>query len=388
MILSRYLSEAVQNDLKEKMVFMSGPRQVGKTTFAKTLLQGDADCYYNWDKREDRKTILAAQWPTEKSLVILDELHKYGKWKRFIKGEYDTRGAEISFLVPGSARMDVYRKGGDSLQGRYHAFRLHGFSMGEMQNRVFSLEPGRKIDFPREYDADLVNDLFHYGSFPEPLLKQDARSLRRWRKERLDRFFREDVRDLENVRDMSAMEILTEMLEERIGSLLSLQSIREDLEVSHRSVTNWMEILDRLYYSFRIQPFTHNSIRSLKKMSKVFLWDWSGIRNQGARFENLTACHLLKMKHYLEDREGYRIGLYYLRDADKREVDFLVTVEDRPWFAVECKLSKRSVNPALTYFGDRLEIPWLFQICLEEGVDVLDGKTRIMSAGKFLSALP
>lgn len=388
MIITRYLKEAVQQDLKEKMVFISGPRQVGKTTLAKTFLKREQDCYYNWDRRKDRKKILSARWPAVKSIVVLDELHKYRHWKGWIKGEYDAHGDRIRFLITGSARLDIYRKGGDSLQGRYHAHRLHGFSVGELEHTTVGLEPGNEIEFPDKIDREVVSSLFHYGPFPEPFLKQNERSLRRWRRERLDRFFREDVRELEHVRDLSSMELLADMLEDRVGSLLSLQSLREDLEVSHRAVSHWMEILERLYLCFRIRPFTHSAVRSLKKAAKVYLWDWSSVPEEGPRFENLVAGHLLKLKHVLEDQEGYLIGLHYLRDAGKREVDFLVTADKKPWFAVECKRASRSANPALNYFGERLHIPYLYQLTLEGGEDILDGRVRVMPAGKFLGALP
>jgi len=184
------------------------------------------------------------------------------------------------------------------------------------------------------------------------------------------------------------MELLASMLEDRIGNLLSLQSLREDLEVSHRAVSHWMAILDRLYHCFSVTPFTHKAIRSLKKAAKIYLWDWSVVPDEGARFENLVACHLLKMKHALEDQEGYRVGLHYLRDAGKREVDFLVTAEGRPWFAVECKTASRTPNPALNYYGERLKIPYLYQITLSEGADTFNGRVRVMPAAKFLGALP
>jgi len=388
MIINRYLKEPIANDLEEKMVFLSGPRQVGKTTLARTFLQKETDLYYNWDNRQDRKKILAARWPAEKSTVVLDELHKYRHWKDWIKGEYDAHGDRILFLVTGSARLDIYRRGGDSLQGRYHAYRLHGFSVGELKQTTAPIEPLKSVEFANENCRDAVLSLFEYGPFPEPFLRQNKRSLRRWQRERLDRFFREDVRDLENVRDLSSMELLADMLEERVGSLLSLQSLREDLEVSHRAVTHWMDVLERLYFCFRIPPFTHKAVRALKKAAKVYLWDWSPVKNAGARFENLVASHLLKLKHFLEDYEGYRIGLHYLRDVSKREVDFLVTVDQEPWFAVECKMSSRLVTPALNYFGERLAIPYLYQVTLEEGEDVFDGRVRIMPASRFLSALP
>jgi len=388
MIVERYLRDPIASDLEEKMVFLSGPRQVGKTTLAKTFLQRKTDLYYNWDNREDRRKILSSRWPAVKSTVVLDELHKYRHWKSWIKGEYDIHGGRIRFLITGSARLDIYRKGGDSLQGRYHAYRLHGFSVGELSHVRPALEPGKAIEFPEQNAEDLIPSLFEYGPFPEPFLKQNKRTLRRWQRERLDRFFREDVRELENIRDLSSMELLADMLEERVGSPLSLQSLREDLEVSHRAVTHWMDILERLYFCFRIAPFSHRSVRSLKKMPKVYLWDWSSVREQGARFENLVAGHLLKLKHFLEDYEGYDIGLYYLRDVFKREVDFLVTYDKKPWFAVECKTTGRAVNPALTYFGERLEIPYLYQISLEQGEDVLDDKVRVMPASRFLAAFP
>ncbi|MBW2649377.1 MAG: ATP-binding protein, partial [Deltaproteobacteria bacterium] len=359
MIIPRYLTEPIRQDLKEKMVFISGPRQVGKTTLAKTFLERREHQYYNWDNRADRKKILAAQWPAVDSVIVFDELHKYKNWKGWIKGEYDSHGARIQFIITGSARLDIYRKGGDSLQGRYHAHRLHGLSVGELQKTKSSLVPGKEIEFPGKIEHDLLPALFQFGSFPEPFLKQNNRGLRRWQRERMDRFFREDVRDLENVRDLSSMELLASMLEDRIGSLLSLQSLREDLEVSHRAVSHWMTILERLYHCFNVTPFTHKAIRSLKKAAKVYLWDWSVVPDKGARFENLVAGHLLKMKHALEDQEGYRIGLHYLRDAGKREVDFLVTAEGKPWFAVECKTANRTPNPALNYYGERLKIPYL-----------------------------
>jgi uncharacterized protein len=213
----RYLQENIHADLQEKMVFLSGPRQVGKTTVAKTFLKTQDDLYYNWDRREDRKSILAGRWPAVSSTVVLDELHKYRRWKNWIKGEYDTHGDRVHFLVTGSARLDIYRKGGDSLQGRYHAHRLHGFSVGELLYTKRSLPAGGDLDFPDHCDQQALFDLLSYGPFPEPFLKQDERSLRRWRRERLDRFFREDVRELENVRDLSSMELLTDLLPNRVG---------------------------------------------------------------------------------------------------------------------------------------------------------------------------
>jgi len=388
MIIERYLKEPVLYDLEEKMVFISGPRQVGKTTLAKTFLKDRNDRYFNWDNREDRKEILAARWPAEKATIVFDELHKYKNWKNWIKGEYDKHKERLKFLITGSARLDIYRKGGDSLQGRYYSHRLHGFSVGELLGKKTINEPNKALEFFSDYNKDIIMPLFHYGPFPEPFLKQNQRHWRRWQKERIDRFFREDVRDLEHVRDLSMMELLSDMLNDRVGSPLSIQSLREDIEVSHKAINHWIDILERLYFCFTITPFARSRVRSLKKLPKLYLWDWSSVPDPGARFENLVASHLLKMKHALEDQEGFDIGLYYLRDTSKREVDFLVTSNDKPWFAVECRYGESATNPALYYFGERLNIPYLYQISLEGKDDVYDGRVRVMPAGKFLSALP
>jgi len=388
MVVERYLYKTIHADLKEKMVFLSGPRQVGKTTLAKTFLKNKKDSYFNWDNREDRQKILAARWPAESVTIVFDELHKYKYWKGWVKGEYDKHGERIRFLITGSARMDVYRKGGDSLQGRYHSHRLHGFSVGELLHTKTTIEPGTEINFSSRNNKDVIMSLFQYGPFPEPFLKQNQRTLRRWHSERMDRFFREDVRDLENVRDLSSMELLADMLKNRVGSPFSIQSLREDLEVSHKALSHWVDIFERLYFCFTITPFARSRIRSLKKIPKLYLWDWSSVPEPDARFENLVACHLLKMKHALEDQEGFDIGLHYLRDTSKREVDFLITYNNKPWFAVECRTTGGSVNPALFYFGERLNIPYLYQVNLEGKEDVYDGSVRVIPAGKFLSSLP
>ncbi len=387
----RYLEPAMESDLKQKMVFMAGPRQVGKTTLAKRFLaRWPVGLYLNWDNRDHRLELREPRWPTEPALVVLDEIHKWRGWKRWIKGEYDEHGDRIHFLVTGSARMDVYRRGGDSLQGRYHHYRLHPFTLAEIEHKKpnpSTLEPGREIPLNRSRAGGEIEAMMQFGGFPEPFLAQSPRTHRRWLKERFDRFIREDVRDLGSVRDLSQIQLLADLLPDRVGSPLSLNSLREDLEVSHRSITHWMEILERLYFAFRIAPFRSRAVRSLKQMPKAYLWDWSAIADKGARFENLVALHLLKLCHYLEDAEGHRVALHYLRDRAGHEVDFLVTADRKPWFAVEAKLRADRADSSLRYFRDRLKIPWSYQVSLEGERDVLDDGIRCLPAAKFLAAL-
>jgi len=372
------------------MVFVAGPRQVGKTTLAQRILSGwAAGSYLSWDNRDDRREMRAARWPGGQALVVLDELHKWREWKGWLKGEFDKHRERLRFLVTGSARLDIYRRGGDSLQGRYHHYRLHPFSYAEAASGggVPALVPGQELHLPERGDPELLDSLLEFGGFPEPFLSQSTRTLRRWQKERLDRFFREDVRDLEPVRDFSSLQLLADLVPERVGSPLSLNALREDLEVSHRTLTHWMEILERLYYVFRLRPFTGPRARTLTKMPKAYLWDASLVSDRGARLESLVASHLLKMAHYLEDSEGHAVGLHYLRDRDGREVDFLVTWKRRPWFAVEVKLSETRVDPAVPYFRERLDIPWAYQVTLEGTRDFVENGVRVVPASRFLAAL-
>jgi len=387
---ARSLEPVIRQDLVDKMVFLAGPRQVGKTTLARRVLESWIEgSYMSWDSREDRREIKAARWPGGKALVVLDELHKWRGWKGWLKGEFDRHREHLRFLVTGSARLDVYRRGGDSLQGRYHHHRLHPFSYAEALGGLLpsGLVPGQELTVGQGGQSDLVSALLEHGGFPEPFLAQSARTLRRWQKERLDRFFREDVRDLEPIRELQAFQLLAELLPERVGSLLSLNAFREDLAVSHRALTHWMDVLERLYHVFRVRPFGGPRGRSLTKMPKAYLWDWSLVPERAARFENLVASHLLKLCHHLEDAEGHTAALHYLRDRDGREVDFLVSVARKPWFAVEVKLSETRIDPTLVRFRERLGIPWAYQVVLEGTRDFVEGGVRVLPASRFLAAL-
>jgi predicted AAA+ superfamily ATPase len=389
MLKERYLTQYILDDLKDKMVFVGGPRQVGKTTlcrnFVATHFKNPA-CF-NWDNRADRKTIMAATWPGDAELLIFDEIHKHRQWKGLIKGEYDKHKETFRFIVTGSARLDLYRRGGDSLQGRYHYYRLHPFTLAEMEGVSDAPLVLGELTLDQDFHQDVLDTLDTFGGFPEPVTKQSMRQLRRWHNEKIERMFREDIQDIEAVRDIGNMKLLSDILPTKVGSRLSLNAIREDLEVSHRAVTHWMDILDAFYYHFRIYPYSAKKIRSLKKEPKLYLWDWSEVEDAGNRFENLMASHLLKFVHFITDHEGYRAELSYLRDVDKREVDFLVTIDGRPWFAVEVKLNDTALSPNLLYFRDRLSIPYIYQVVKKDKVDLLEKGVRVVSAGRFLAGL-
>ena len=326
---------------------LGGPRQVGKTTLAKTFI-AKPEQYLTWDDLADRRRIRAHDIDTSLPLVVLDEVHKYKRWRMLLKGLFDKFHAHTKLFVTGSARLDLLRKGGDSLFGRFFYYRLHPLSVNEVLQNL-----------PR---ANPLQRLLDYSGFPEPFIKQDATFLKRWQRERLSRVVNQDVSDLSMIKDLSLMESLVDLLPSRVGSLLSVKSLQEDLEVSPSTVQHWLTILEQIYYCYRIYPFGPKKIRAVKKAAKLYLWDWSEIADPGARWENLVASHLLKYCHYREDTEGVKMDLRYLRDIDGREVDFVLLKDRTPIFAVECKTGERSLSKSLFYYRERTQIPVFYQV--------------------------
>ncbi len=386
---NRYLTDNILEDLNEKMILVGGARQVGKTTLALKIIAGRFSnySYYNWDFPPDRKKLMSFEFPGDGALLIFDEVHKYRKWKGLIKGVYDSYKSKYKIIVTGSARLNVYRKGEDSLQGRYHYYTLHPFSLAELCGIKNKITPLEEMSFPQTDYNDDLEQLLKFGGFPEILFKQSERTLRRWHNEKLERLFREDIRDVENLRDIGSIKLLGDALPSKVASPLSINAIREDLEVSHRAITNWLDILEQFYYHFRIYPYHVKTIRSIKKEPKLYLVDWSEIKDEGVRFENMIASHLLKLVQFLNESEGYKVSVNYLRNVDKKEVDFLVSAEGKPWFAVEAKLNETQISPNLFYYKDRLKIPYLFQVVINKGIDFMKDNVRVMSAAKFLGGL-
>ena len=340
----RYLESQVRRDLRRKMVFVAGPRQVGKTTLARRVL-GRKPGYLNWDVAEHREAILRRQLPVS-DLWVFDEIHKYRAWRGLLKGLYDSRRAAQRILVAGSARLDFYRHGGDSLQGRYHLLRMHPLSAGELRLRK---------------PADL-RDLLTLGGFPEPFFGGSEREARRWSREYRNLLVREEITSLERVTDLGRIELLMLRLPDLVGSPLSVNALREDLQVGHATVENWISILERLYAVFRLAPFGAPHIRAVKKERKHYHLDWSVIPGESQRFENLVAAHLLKWVHVLQDFEGRDVELRYFRDVDGREVDFVVVERRRPTHLIECKWADAPIDRGLRYLKVRFPAAEAWQI--------------------------
>lgn len=375
--MNRYLKQAIMADLKEKMVFLGGPRQVGKTTLALSLLNNGREthpAYINWDDIPSRKALLQGRLPGNEKLIILDEIHKYKDWRNLVKGFYDLNKSSRQFLITGSAKLDHYRRGGDSLQGRYHYHRLHPLSLYEINKN------------PAKSDLE---HLLKFGGFPEPFLKGNTRHWKRWQRERQSRVIQDDLINLEYVKEISQLDLLSQVLPERVGSILSINNLREDLSVAFKTVDRWINILENLYFCFRIQPYGMPALRAAKKEKKLYMWDWSLCQDASARFENLVASNLLKYCHRIEDWEGDRMELQFVRDSMKRELDFIVIRNSKPEFAVECKTGDRDISKNISYFSKRTNIPYFYQVHMgKKDYELAKHRARILpitSLAKILS---
>ena len=367
---TRYLTTQVQADLARKMVFLGGPRQVGKTTLARSLPEGGQG-YLNWDVTSHREQILRNRLPAA-PLWVLDEIHKYRFWRRFVKGLFDARLPGQKILVTGSARLDLYRYGGDSLQGRYHYLRLHPLSVAELGLK-------RPSDF---------KDLLQFSGFPEPFFGRSEVEARRWSRDYRDRLIHGDVTSLERVQDLGTLELLVTRLPALVGSPLSINGVREDLQVAHKTVANWLDILERLYSVFRLAPFGAPKLRAVRKEQKHYHFDWSLVPGEPARFENLVASHLLKWVHFEQDTKGRDLELRYFRDTDGREVDFVVTEGKHLILMVEAKWNDTEIDRGLRYLKERFKGADAWQVSGVGATDYISREgIRVAPAIEFLKTL-
>lgn len=392
-MIERRVSRQIAADLTDKMVLLSGPRQCGKTTLVKALVDERRGRYYSWDRAPDRLAIQKRNVDLDRSVWAFDELHKFRRWRALLKDLSDSFGRERQILVTGSARLETYGHGGDSLQGRYLPHRLHPVTYSELCGLPF----GEIADIPLLGRAPParrdLGDLLRRGGFPEPLLASSDRAAARWRLAYGARLVQEEVASLEHVRELERIELLFDRLGDVAGGLLSINSLREDLEVAFETVRGWIAILERLDAVFRLPPWGSPRIKAVKKEQKLYFWDWPRCSSDGARFENMLALHLLRTVHWAADVEGEKLQLRYFRHRAGHEVDFVILRGRRPWLAVEAKLTEFDLAPGLRYFVERFQPEVAFQVVLDPSGerrlhDIGSTRVEVVSAARFLANLP
>lgn len=380
---------------QRQMAFVSGPRQVGKTTTCRAV----GSRYLNWDNVDDRRIILRGpgsvvehlgldQLSENPPVIVFDELHKDRKWKNFLKGFFDVYSSRSRIIVTGSSRLDITRRGSDSLMGRYFLFRMHPWSVGEC---IRVEVPQHPIHAPEKISEADWDALLQHGGFPEPFLKRDPRFTLRWRSLRQDQLTRGDLREVAQLQDLGAMETLALILAELSSQQLVYSNISREVGIAVDTAKRWVDLLMRLHYGFLIRPWFKNVAKSLRKEPKWFLRDWSGIQDPGARAETLVACHLLKAVEGWTDLGLGQFELRYLRDKLKREVDFLVVRDRKPWFLVEVKNAETKLSDTLAYFKEQTGAQHAFQVVADMPFVKADSFARtdpvVVPARTFLSQL-
>lgn len=356
----------------KQMAFVCGPRQVGKTTIAKALMKVDKQALYrNWDIPEDRLRIVSHTFasllegltisPATHPFLVMDEIHKYSDWKNYVKGLYDLYQDNMNILVTGSARLNIYKKGGDSLMGRYFLYRVHPISANETADRTLNL-----FNVPKIIDQDKIKHLLDFGGFPEPFTKGDNRFLNRWHHLRHQQLIYEDIRSLEAIQNLAQLDLLATIITNQVGQLVNYTNLASKVRVSVPTIQRWLSVLDQVYYCYLITPWTNNIARSLLKEPKVYLWDWSLVPDIGQRHENFVANHLLKSVHFWSDIGLGVFEMNFIRTKDQEEVDFLIVRDGKPWMLVEVKSSSNtSLSKSLQNYKKILKCPLAFQVVFD-----------------------
>lgn len=375
--VNRYLLARIRADLPTKMVVLTGPRQVGKTTLARALMQTHEPAQYlNWDVAADRAVLQRQSWQPAAKLLVLDEIHKMAGWKTWLKGVVDARAPGQALLVTGSARMETFRQSGESLAGRYFALRLHPISVREW------------CDSAGATPEDALARLLERGGFPEPFLSTEPEHAARWRAQYITDLVREDVLEFSRVQEMGALRLFVDVLRERVGSPLSLASIARDLAVSPTTLKRYLDILQALFIVFTVQPWHHNVARSLLQAPKVYFYDGGLVRgDEGLRFENAVAAMLLKHAEYQADTRGMATGLHYIRTKDGAEVDFALSLDGALTHLVECKLTDTKPHRALVGFAERFEPALAVQLVRHLRQQEQRGRVAITTAADWLARL-
>ena len=394
----RVYQTMIESHLKNyrQMVFLSGPRQVGKTTMCEAV----ASTYLSWDDEDVRRAIQSGQRVVadkyalnvaaeSEKILVYDEIHKYSKWKQFLKGFYDLYGKDLRIVATGSAKMDVYKKGGDSMMGRYFPYRMHPLSVAELLD--VSIPDERIVRSPKMLPDDEWTALVRFGGFPDPFVNRDIRFSRRWNSLRFEQLLKTDMRDLTRISELDQLSALAEILSNRSGEQLVYKNIGCDLGVDEKTAKKWVKTLKYLYLGFEVRPWFRNIENSIRKMPKWYLRDWANIQDEGKRAETFIACHLLKAVEGWTDLGYGEFSIGYLRDKSRREVDFVVTRNGIPWFLVEVKKSDTSLSEALGFFQKRTGAAHAFQVVMDAEYGEYDcfsiHSPRVVSARTFLSQL-
>jgi hypothetical protein len=384
--------------LIDRMLFIAGPRQVGKTTYIKNKIKTLGGSYFNWDNPDvsnaySERSSFFVDTSKANTIVAFDEIHKKHKWKDILKGIYDVHKNNYQFVITGSARLDTFRRSGDSLVGRYFLAHMFPLSVAELQNQDFEeitnaqtlIQKMQENNNLSISDNDL-DSLIKLGGFPEPFFSGSETTWRRWQKQHHELLIREDLRDLSNIQKLDSIAVLAKLLRERVSGTLSYNSLTEDLQTDNKTIKNWISQLEKIMLVFQIKPWYKQITNSIRKNPKIYFYDWSYLENPGARFENFIAAQLYRTVTLWNDRYGYDFGLYFVRDYQNNEIDFCITLNSKPWLLIEAKHGYPEWKAGFNKLKDELKVPAIV-VTNEKNWNSMVNDVYVVSTKRFLEVL-
>lgn len=302
---------------KMPVISITGPRQSGKTTLARKVF---ADYrYFNLEDMENRtfaisdpKGFLLNAGPR----VVLDEIQHVPDLFSQIQVMTDELREKVSYVITGSQNFLLLEKISQTLAGRVAVFHLLPFSYQELQKA--------------SNDPPVLYDLIVKGGYP-PIYDRDL-DPSMWLNSYILTYIERDVRQIINIKDLSAFQNFLRMCAGRTGQLLNYSSLANDLSVSYHTVQNWLSILEASFIVFRLQPFYENYNKRLIKAPKLYFYDTGlactllGIKTReqlsshylkGELFESFVMSELFKHAHNM----GIRPSFYYWKNNAGQEVD-------------------------------------------------------------------
>lgn len=366
---------------EDHMSFILGPRQVGKTTMVQKFLvskNGNGlETYFNWDDVRIKKLIHENpyffekfQTPGRKLEIVFDEIHKMRTWKKYLKGAHDAFKSQFRFIITGSGRLDLFQRGGDSLAGRYDPYFLYPLTPAELEG----LSPTDALNIEvllqsKELHESIIESWEKLSGFPEPFFTGSEKKAQRWWEQYKIRVTEEDVRDLTRLESIDLIRNLLHILPSKLGSPLSLNALREHLDCSHATVARYVRTLCQLFFIFEVPPFSRKIARSVKKEKKIYFYNHLVTADVGPKLENMIALMLAKWCSSARERALGHYELFYLRDQDRREIDFLITLNNWPQLLIESKNSDLNFSSAARYYHTKLKVP-IVQVVRQKSVAI------------------
>ena len=351
--VTRIIQKSIEDGLFQgKVVIIYGPRQVGKTTLAKQILENHKDegLYLNCEILSVNQALATPEPEKLKSffgnhkLIVLDEAQKVPNIGTILKVLVDTY-PELQIIATGSSSFELANQASEPLTGRVNRLILYPLSIQEISQFTSRLEVEARIDA-----------LLRFGAYPEVFLLPEQKAIGRLNELASDYLYK-DVLSFERTKKSSLIINLLQLLALQLGNEVSYQELARSLGVSRLTIQKYIDILEQAFVVFTLRAFSRNLRKEISKSVKIYFYDL-GIRNGliqnfnplnirndvGALWENFLAIERIKKCAYAP----IFANRFFWRTYDQKEIDYIEEREGK-LFAYEFKWGK-GTGPVPTDF--------------------------------------